>query len=61
VAFALDPEGRISDIRLARSSGSKALDEAALETMRKSDPAPRPPAGVAGSLRLELPMRFALK
>lgn len=61
VAFTLDAEGRIGDIRLVRSSGSTALDEAAMETMHKSNPAPKPPFMVNEVLNLELPMRFALK
>ena len=60
VVFTLDAEGRIDGIGVSRSSGSKTLDEAAVETMRRSNPAPRPPAAV-GAQRFELPMRFALK
>jgi protein TonB len=61
VAFDLTPDGSISNVRLTRSSGSKALDEAAIETMRKSNPAPKPPANVSATLSLELPLRYALK
>lgn len=61
VAFALMPDGQISDVRILRSSGSKALDEAALETMRKSDPAPRPPLTASSRMELSLPIRFSLK
>ncbi len=60
VAFTLDAEGRIGSVSVLRSSGSKLLDDAAIETMKRSDPAPRPPADMARQ-RLELPMRFALR
>lgn len=59
IAFTLDAEGRISHVRIARSSGRPLLDQAALDTMRKSDPAPRPPS--SGTMALEIPIRFALK
>jgi periplasmic protein TonB len=35
VAFTIQSDGRLGDIRLAKSSGSEALDQAALETLRR--------------------------
>lgn len=61
VAFALDAQGRIARLRVERSSGSTLLDEAALEVLRRADPAPAPPADLRTPTELALPLRFALK
>lgn len=58
VAFALDPQGGVASARILKSSGSKALDDAALDVMRKASPVPQPPSG---AIELALPLRFSLK
>ena len=41
-AVSLLPDGGLIDVKLRKSSGSKALDEAIERAIRKSDPLPRP-------------------
>jgi colicin import membrane protein len=41
-AVSLLPDGGLIDVRLKKSSGNKALDEAIERAIRKSDPLPRP-------------------
>lgn len=58
VAFSLDPEGRLTGMRLAASSGSPTFDRAALRAVRAAAPFPRPPPGVAPPrLRFEILIR----
>lgn len=45
VAFSIAPSGRLSDVRLSRSSGSPAIDSAALQHVREAAPFPPPPPG----------------
>jgi protein TonB len=45
VAFRVDRQGRIATIGITRSSGSTALDNAALELVRQAQPFPPPPPG----------------
>src|SRR5262245_43246478 len=56
VAFSVDRQGRITASRIARSSGSAALDNAALELVRQAQPFPPPPSGER--LDLILPIRY---
>jgi len=62
VYFVLDRNGRISGARLAKSSGSGALDRAAVETLRRLARYKPIPAAI-GRTRwpLRVPIRFALK
>jgi colicin import membrane protein len=41
-AVSLLPDGGLIDVKLKKSSGNKALDEAIERAIRKSDPLPRP-------------------
>lgn len=45
VSFSISQGGGLASLSIARSSGSSALDKAALGVIRKSAPFPRPPAG----------------
>jgi TonB family protein len=45
VAFSVDGQGRVTTSRIDRSSGSAALDNAALEMVRQAQPFPPPPPG----------------
>lgn len=60
VLFTLDRNGRVSEARVLRSSGSTALDGAALDTVRRASPMPAPPAGIR-RLSFTVPMRFDLR
>src|SRR5262249_59196024 len=43
VFFSLDPQGRVIDSRVVRSSGASALDEEALALLRRGPALPPPP------------------
>lgn len=45
IAFSISSGGGLAGLSVARSSGSAALDQAALGVIRKAAPFPRPPAG----------------
>jgi protein TonB len=50
VAFRIDRNGHVLNSRITQSSGSAALDEDALETIKRADPLPAPPSGVSDEL-----------
>jgi protein TonB len=59
VRFAISRGGGLRYVRLARSSGDRALDRAALGSVRRAAPFPRPPQGMtAGQLTFSIPFRF---
>ena len=59
IAFDLDAGGRLIGVRLVASSGSRALDQAALDLIQRAQPFPAPPEGLAeGELRFVAPIRF---
>jgi protein TonB len=49
VAFAIDEGGGLISVRIAASSGSPVLDEAAIDLIRRAAPFPPPPRGLGGS------------
>lgn len=60
VAFTIDREGRASGIRIVRSSGSAALDDETLATIRRAQPLPVPPNGILDAeLSFIVPIRYA--
>ena len=56
VSFRIDGGGRVLSTRLARSSGSALLDDAAIAMVERASPVPAPPPGAA--LSLTAPVRF---
>jgi periplasmic protein TonB len=59
VAFSIDRNGRLTEVRIAASSGSVALHEAALDLIRRSQPFPTPPAALPESdLTFVAPVRY---
>ncbi len=59
VTFALDAAGEVLWVRIEASSGNQALDETALDTVRRSQPFPVPPPGLApDTLIFTLPFTF---
>jgi TonB family protein len=54
------PDGAIDTVALFRSSSHAVLDEAALEAVRALDRRPLPPHAGDRSLRVRLPVVFAL-
>jgi protein TonB len=60
VAFSVDRNGRVMGARLVGSSGSAILDQAAIETVRRANPVPAPPAGVPGG-NFTIPLHFSVR
>ena len=59
VSFGISRSGAVRYVRLARSSGNKALDSAALGAVRRAAPFPRPPAGMSlRQLSFRIPFYF---
>lgn len=54
VAFSIAANGGLSSVSLARSSGSAALDQAALRLVRGAGPFPVPPAGARRSFSIQI-------
>lgn len=57
VTFRIDSAGRVSSVRLARSSGNPRIDQAALSLVQRSSPVPPPPPGVQSTITV--PVKFA--
>jgi protein TonB len=60
VGFAMDRRGNLIDVWLDRSSGYPPLDAEALDTVRRAQPLPRVPDGLAEPLQVVVPVEFAL-
>ena len=59
LAFSLDRLGKVTAARVTKSSGSGALDQEALELVRRAQPFPPPPAAMPGAhIDLTVPVRF---
>lgn len=54
VAFKIAQNGGLASVGLARSSGSGALDQAALDVIRKAAPFPPPPKGAQRSFTITI-------
>jgi len=62
LAFSIDREGRLMSSRIARSSGSPALDEETLALVQRAQPFPPPPAEIPGpQVSLTVPVYFNLQ
>lgn len=60
--FAMDHNGHVVAARIETSSRSKALDQEALALVRRAQPLPLPPDGMATAhIELVVPVQFALK
>ena len=59
VALMLNRLGHVVQLAVSQSSGDPAYDEAALDMIRRSDPVPRPPAGLTDdSFSYSLDVKF---
>ncbi len=59
IAFSLSPSGGLRAARIASSTCSTRLAQAALSSVRRAAPFPRPPAGIrAAQLRFSIPFSF---
>lgn len=54
VAFSISSGGGLSSVSVARSSGSSALDRAAVRVVRTAAPFPKPPAGARRSFTIKI-------
>lgn len=62
VNFEIDRVGKVLAVRVAKSSGDTAFDEAAVAMVRRSDPLPPPPALIADDgLSFTVPVIFRIK
>jgi periplasmic protein TonB len=62
LTFSLDRQGRVVSSKIAKSSGSSALDEATLELVRRAQPFPAPPPEMAGAeVNLSVPIRYNIR
>lgn len=57
ITFNFDQKGNITSARMSRSSGNPAIDNLALDIVRKSSPIPTPPEGWNGSLTVPVEVR----
>ena len=62
LAFTLDRQGRVTASRIAKSSGSSALDEATLDLVRRAQPFPAPPPEMPGAeITLDVEVRYNIR
>jgi protein TonB len=59
VTFGVSSDGAAQDTRISQSSGNAALDNAALQTIRRASPFPPPPPGAPRSF--SVPIRFNMR
>jgi len=62
VSFTINASGAVTGARIARSSGNSALDQAAIDMVRRASPVPAPPPQIArSSMSLSVPVSFNLR
>jgi periplasmic protein TonB len=57
VAFSIGPGGGLQGVRVVRSSGKQAADQAAIATVRAAAPFPPPPAGINNTFSIQIYFR----
>ncbi len=57
VAFSIGPGGGLQGVRVVRSSGRQAADQAAIATVRAAAPFPPPPAGINSTFSIQIYFR----
>jgi periplasmic protein TonB len=57
VAFSIGPGGGLQGVRIVRSSGKQAADQAAIATVRAAAPFPPPPAGTNTTFSIQIYFR----
>ena len=61
IRFVIEPDGRVSGLKIAKGSRNKALDRAAFSAVKESSPFPRPPVHLfKGPIPLEITVVFEL-
>ena len=61
VRIVVDREGKLKEVSVAKSSGNKILDRAALKLIKKCDFPPLPPEYQKETFDVEIPIRYELK
>ena len=62
LAFTLDRNGKVVTSRIVRTSGSAALDQETIDTVRRAQPFPPPPANMPGeTFDFTVPIRFNIR
>ncbi len=61
IRFRMNRDGHVLSSSLVRSSGFPALDQAALDTLRRADPLPRIPPERPDEIELVVPVEFMMK
>lgn len=62
IAFSIDRKGHVMSSRIVTTSGSAALDRAALDMVKRAQPFPPPPPALAGTeVSLTVPVRFNMR
>lgn len=62
LAFTLDRNGKVVKSRVVRSSGFVALDQETIDTVRRAQPFPPPPANMPGeTFDFTVPIRFNIR
>jgi protein TonB len=62
LAFSVDHHGEVHGARIARSSGSAALDRETLSLLTRARPLPPPPAELAGArIAVTVPIRYDVR
>lgn len=60
VRFTIDPGGRVLAASVSQTSGDAALDQAAVDLVRRASPVPAPPPAIARSkMTLSVPIRYS--
>ena len=54
VTFAIGPSGGLRGAKISKSSGNPTLDQAALASVRRAGPFPRPPAGAKSTYSIQI-------
>jgi protein TonB len=62
LAFSIDREGHVLSSEIVKGSGSAALDQEALATVRRAQPFPAPPGGFDGEkFSFNVPVKFNIR
>ena len=62
LAFTLDRSGKVMTSRIVRTSGSAALDQETIDTVRRAQPYPSPPPNMPGeTFEFTVPIRFNIR
>jgi protein TonB len=62
LAFTLDRNGKVVASRIVRTSGSAALDQETIDTVRRAQPFPPPPQNLSGeTFDFTVPIRFNIR